>query len=76
MFTVHAGSEKELCEKIADVIIENPDHPILTVFCGTTFIVGVNVYHNNRNYFIYTVVIFDTHNRYICEYYNGKISVK
>lgn len=76
IFTVKANSEKELCEQIAYIIKENPYYPILTVFYGTTFIVGVNVYYNTSEYFIYTVVIYDTSNRYICEYYKGKISVK
>lgn len=56
--------------------MENPGNNIFTVYYGSSFIVGVNVYYATTEYFIYTVVTFDTSNRYICEYYQGKITVK
>lgn len=76
IFRLNADSEKELCQKIADVIMENPGNNIFTVYYRSSFIVGVNVYYSTTEYFIYTVVTFDTSNRYICEYYQGKITVK
>ena len=76
IFRLNADSEKELCQKIADVIMENPGNNIFTVYYRSSFIVGVNVYYATTEYFIYTVVTFDTSNRYICEYYQGKITVK
>lgn len=71
-----ADDEKELCRKIADVIISNPYFSTLAISWTGRFSVGVNVYYNRSEYFIYTVHTYDTFNRYVCEYYKGKISVK
>lgn len=73
---ITAGSEEELCKKIADVIIKNPANTTLFVSWVNHFSVCVNVYYNRNEYFIYTVQTFDTSNRYICEYYKGTISIK
>lgn len=73
---IHAANEKELCEKISDTIIAKNYPPVLVVNFNTSFIVGVNVYCSQSDYFIYTVQAYETNSRYICEYYKGKISVK
>lgn len=76
VIVVSADDEKELCRKIADVIISNPNFSTLVISWKDRFSVGVTVYYTSSEYFIYTVHIFDTSNRYICEYFKGKISVK
>lgn len=73
---ITADDEKELCEKIADVIIKNPANTTLFVSWVNHFSVCVNVYYNRNEYFIYTVQTFESLNRYICEYYKGTISIK
>lgn len=73
---ITAGSEEELCKKIADVIIKNPANTTLCVSWVNHFSVCVNVYYDRNEYFIYTVQIFESLNRYICEYYKGTISIK
>lgn len=76
VIVISADDEKELCRKIADVIISNPYFSTLAISWANHFSVGVNAYYNASEYFIYTVHIFDTSNRYICEYLHGNISVK
>lgn len=73
---ITAGSEEELCKKIADVIIKNPANTTLFISWIDHFSVCVNVYYNRNEYFVYTVQTFDTLNWYICEYYKGTISIK
>lgn len=73
---ITADNEKELCEKIADIIIKNTDNTTIFAFWVNHFSVCVNVYYNRSEYFVYTVQTFDTSNRYICEYYKGTISIK
>lgn len=73
---ISADDEKELCRKIADAIIANSYSSTLVISWKNYFSVCVNVYHSSSEYFIYTVQTYDTSNRYICEYYNGNISVK
>lgn len=74
--TITADDEKELCEKIADIIIKNTDNTTIFANWNKHFSVCVNVYYNRSEYFVYTVQTFDTSNRYICEYYKGTISIK
>lgn len=76
MILIYADDEKELCKKISDTIIAKNYPPVLVVNFNTSFIVGVNVYCSRSDYFIYTVQAYETNNRYICEYYKGKVSVK
>lgn len=76
VIVVSADDEKELCRKIADVIISNPNFSTLVISWKDRFSVGVTVYYTSSTYFIYTVHIFDTSNRYICEYFQGNISIK
>ena len=76
VITVAAANEKELCEKIADIIIKNINCATLVIAWDKHFSVGVNVYPNRSEYFIYTVQSYDTGNRYICEYLRGNISIK
>ena len=76
VITVVATDEKELCKKIADIIIKNINHATLVIVWDDHFSVGVNVYLNRSEYFIYTVQSYDTGNRYICEYLRGNISIK
>lgn len=73
---ITADDEKELCEKIADIIIKNTDNTTIFANWDKHFSVCVNVYYNRSEYFVYTVQTFDTSNRYICEYYKGTISIK
>lgn len=73
---ITADDEKELCEKIADIIIKNTDNTTIFASWDKHFSVCVNVYYNRSEYFVYTVQTFDTSNRYICEYYKGTISIK
>ena len=74
--TIKADSEKELCKKIADTIIANPGHDTFTIVWNGHFSVGVNVYYNRSEYFIYTVQTYDSFNRYVCEYLRGNITIK
>ena len=76
VIVVSADGEKELCRKIADAIISNPHFSTLVISWKDHFSVGVTVYYTSSTYFIYTVHIFDTSNRYICEYFQGNISIK
>lgn len=76
VIAVSADDEKELCRKIADAIISNPNFSTLVISWKDRFSVGVTVYYTSSTYFIYTVHIFDTSNRYICEYFQGNISIK
>lgn len=73
---ITADNEKELCEKIADIIMKNTDNTTIFVSWDKHFSVCVNVYYDRSEYFVYTVQTFDTSNRYICEYYKGTISIK
>jgi hypothetical protein len=73
---ITADDEKELCEKIADIIMKNTDNTTIFAAWDKHFSVCVNVYYDRSEYFVYTVQTFDTSNRYICEYYKGTISIK
>ena len=73
---ITADNEKELCEKIADIIIKNTDNTTIFASWDGHFSVCVNAYYNRSEYFVYTVQTFDTSNQYICEYYKGTISIK